>query len=283
MSTQIGLKRIGQRILRRLTHIPGYRSAWSKLPVGSIDTRVHYGIFPRPHYAYGTYAAADLARRLRVRAISVVEFGVAGGRSLVALECIAQEISQETGVDISVFGFDSGTGMPSPRDYRDLPYVWGEGFYKMDEARLRARLKATKLVLGDVKHTVPNFISEGGFPPLGFIAFDLDYYSSTKEALQIFDGESATRLPRVYCYFDDIMWPEYACHNEYIGELCAIREFNAENSANRALCPVHMMPYMFAHRAGWHEQIYVLHDFHHPMYATNITRRTDEDTQMRLD
>ena len=29
----------------------------------------------------------------------------------------------------------------------------------------------------------------------------------------------ATRLPRVYCYFDDIAGPEIACMNEYMGEL----------------------------------------------------------------
>ncbi len=40
------------------------------------------------------------------------------------------------------------------------------------------------------------------------LAFDLDYYSSTKTALQLFEGGPESRLPRVYCYFDDIMWPE---------------------------------------------------------------------------
>lgn len=33
-------------------------------------------------------------------------------------------------------------------------------------------------------------------------------------------------LPRVYCYFDDVVWPEFACHNEFTGELHAIHEYN---------------------------------------------------------
>jgi hypothetical protein len=59
--------------------------------------------------------------------------------------------------------------------------------------------------------------------PVGFVAFDLDYYSSTTVAFRVFEKE---HLPRVHCYFDDTIWPESAYHNEYIGELCAIREFN---------------------------------------------------------
>jgi hypothetical protein len=51
-------------------------------------------VFPRPQYAYGVFHAADLAKRLGVSAISVIEFGVAGGLGLLALENIAASISQ---------------------------------------------------------------------------------------------------------------------------------------------------------------------------------------------
>lgn len=37
----------------------------------------------RPNYAYCTYHAADLARRLGIPRISVIEFGVAGGNGLL--------------------------------------------------------------------------------------------------------------------------------------------------------------------------------------------------------
>jgi hypothetical protein len=238
-----------------------------------MSTRVRYGISSRPHYAYGVFSAAILARNLGLRKISVIEFGVAGGRGLVALESISAEVSQELGVDIKVFGFDSGQGMPPPVDYRDLPFMWSEGDYQMDPERLRANLKNATLLLGDVTETVPAF-AESGAPPIGFVAFDLDYYSSTKQAFRLFDADEGSRLPRVFCYFDDIS-SDVGCHNEFVGELCAIREFNLEHEEKK-LSPIHLLQYMLPHSARWNEQIYVLHDFRHTLYCTNVTRSNSD-------
>jgi hypothetical protein len=237
--------------------------------MGSLETRVRYGVFDRPHYAYGVYFAADLARRLGLKAISVIEFGVAGGRGLVALERIAGAVAAELGVQIHVVGFDSGRGMPAPVDYRDLPHVWGAGFYQMDVQKLRSTLlPSTELVLGPIEETVPVWTPKAS---IGFVAFDLDYYSSTKTAFRLFECESPdVCLPRVYCYFDDLMWPEHACHNEYMGELCAIREFNEEHG-NRKICPIHMLRHIRAHEDPWNEMMYVCHDFAHPLYNANLT------------
>lgn len=268
-------------ILRRLTQIPGARSFWQRFPVGPLDLRVQYGISSRPNYAYGVYAAADLAVKLGLPAISAIEFGVAGGRGLLALESIATEVSHALGVKIAVYGFDSGEGMPAPQDYRDLPHVWDQGFYKMDQAALKVSLKHATLVLGDVASTVPAFLKTSDLPPVGFVSFDLDYYSSTKMALRLFEGGPETHLPRAYCYFDDLMWPEIACHNEYMGELCAIREFNDEHT-HMKVSPIHMFSHMRPHPAPWNEQMYVLHDFQHPLYSVNITPKDTRNTQLPL-
>jgi hypothetical protein len=274
---------IPERILVRLAQIPGVRSLWHRFPIGSVDTRARYGIFLRPHYAYGVYSAASLAKSLNLSGISVIEFGVAGGRGLQALESIARTIGEHIGIRITVAGFDSGKGMPEPVDYRDLPHVWGKGFYSMDEQKLRAKLSPkTELILGDVKETAPRWLSRGDILPLGFVAFDLDYYSSTVAAFRVFDNENVdSRLPRVYCYFDDIIWPEIACHNEYTGELCAIREFNEDHEFKK-ICPLHRLGRMRVHDERWNDQIYVLHDFKHPSYCTNVTPSEDEYTQTHL-
>jgi hypothetical protein len=266
-----------------LTLSPDVRSLWRRFPIGSVDTRVRYGIFSRPHYAYGVYWASWLAKRLKLDGISAIEFGVAGGRGLLALQSIARVIGDDMRIRIAVAGFDSGTGLPEPLDYRDLPHIWGKGFHLMDEPKLRAKLSpATELVLGEVKETVPRWLSRSDTLPLGFVAFDLDYYSSTLAALRVFDNENVnSRLPRVYCYFDDIIWPEPACHNEYTGELRAIREFN-ERHEHQKLCPLHRLDRMRAHQEIWNHQIYVLHDFTHPLYCTNVTPSTDEYTQKPL-
>ena len=66
--------------------------------------------------------------------------------------------------------------------------MWGEGFYQMDVGkRLRAKLKEARLILGDVEETIPSFLPAIKHP-IGFVAFDLDYYSSTKKRISSLGG-----------------------------------------------------------------------------------------------
>ena len=199
----------------------------------------------------------------------------------MAVERIAKEVTATTGVQISVFGFDTGEGMPPPVDYRDLPHVWDQGFFKMDQLALKQSLTSASLILGDVSNTVSSFLESENLSPIGFVAFDLDYYSSTRAALRLFEGPATTRLPRVYCYFDDIVWPEIACHNEYLGELCAIREFNVEHTQLK-VAPIHLFSQTQPHAYQWHHQIYVLHDFLHAQYAVNVTPKAERHTQLPI-
>jgi hypothetical protein len=275
-----GMYYVKRKVLRQVSRLPGARLLWSKMHLGSLETRVFLGVGARPMYTHGIYSAAALAKQLGVPGISVIEFGVSGGQGLLAMEKAAAEVEQHFGVAIDVFGFDTGGGMPAPTDYRDLPYVWGQGFYKMDVERLQARLKKAHLVLGDVEETVSGFLP-GLRYPIGFVAFDLDYYSSTKKAFRVWDGPPETRLPRAICYFDDIVWPERAYHNEYLGELCAIREYNLDHSEMK-LCPIHQFGRTQPHSSAWHDQMYVLHDFRHPLYCVNITPPDPAFTQSPL-
>jgi hypothetical protein len=103
------------------------------------------------------------------------------------MENIADAVSRDTKVDIEIYGFDTGTGNPPPEDYRDVPFVWREGQFRIDEAELRRRLRRAKLLIGDVGQSVRNFTREYSMAPIGFIAFDMDYYSSTKRALPLLD------------------------------------------------------------------------------------------------
>jgi hypothetical protein len=173
--------------------------------------------------------AAQQAVQQKVDEIAVVEFGVAGGNGLMALQEEAAAVERETGVRIKVFGFDNGpNGLPTfIGDHRDHPDAWQPGDYAMDEAKLRARLAPrTTLILGNVRDTVPAFVNQGLAPPIGFMAIDLDLYSSTVQALNILSLPSAKMLHRVFIYFDDI---ELTICHRYAGELLAIDEFNRTN------------------------------------------------------
>ena len=96
--------------LSQLTRIPGVRSAWRRLGIGSITQRVDFDIWDRPHYAFGVHRAAQLAKALGHEAVTVIEFGVAGGRGLLALEKLAAIMSREIGIRVDVAGFDTGVG-----------------------------------------------------------------------------------------------------------------------------------------------------------------------------
>jgi hypothetical protein len=223
----------------------------------------------RPYYAYSLLHAADLARSLKIKSISAFEFGVAGGTGLVLLEKHAEIITKLTGVKIEIYGFDIEKGMPEPADYRDVPFVWQKGFYKMDKKLLQGKLKkSTKLILGDVKTTLPKFLKTQ-FAPIGFIAFDMDYYTPTKVAFKMFDIPSSKRLPRVFCYFDDVIGNEEEILCEYIGEPLAIKEFNAEHPTKK-LSLINGLAYKRVFTAAWNKMIYVMHDFKHPQYNTYV-------------
>jgi hypothetical protein len=189
-----------------------------------------WGATQMAQYLVGVLAAADEAHREGVDAISVIEFGVASGEGLRLLEKHADAVERATGVRIAVFGFDTGTGLPAPiGDYRDHPDIWQPGEFQMAHSSLAEKLtNRTKLVLGNVQTTVPLFVAEGTAPPVGFISFDLDFYSSTCDALKVLSLPGKRTLNRVFLYFDDIN--NYWSHS-YAGERLAIREFNEANES----------------------------------------------------
>jgi hypothetical protein len=253
-----------------------------RLPIGSHELRCALDLYPRPHYAYGVQQAAVLAQRLGVPRISVLEFGVAGGQGLVELDRIARRSTAATGVRIDVYGFDRGLGLPKPTDYRDLPYIWREGDFTMDVDALRAYVPRATLVLGDIEDTVPVFLAQQEPAPIGFVSIDVDYYSSTAAALRLFSAGHSHFLPRVFCYFDDTVGDEdQIIHNEFVGELCAIRELNAQEDRLK-LAPVNGLRHKRVVGAPWNDLIYVLHRFDHPDYARYVGKHESEAAQLPL-
>lgn len=215
-----------------------------------------------PQYRWGTLCAAALAQTLGYERISVIEFGVAGGNGLVALEGYARLAEEASGVRIDTYGFDTGIGLPKPTDYRDLPQLWSEGYFSMDPDRLRRRLTRAELRLGPVASTVPEFV-ENAPAPIGFVSFDLDMYSSTVDAFGIFRASHDLVLPRVVCYFDDIIG---FSHGDFTGERLAIAEFNAQEEL-RKISKIYGLRYVLDLDRWWVEMMYMAHFFGHERYT----------------
>jgi hypothetical protein len=231
----------------------------------------------RPNYTWSVLHAASIAARTGRERVSVLEFGVAGGNGLVAMEAAAAEAERRLGVGIDVYGFDTGEGLPPPRDHRDAPFLMDGGDFPMDVDLLRSRLERASLVLGDVSETIPGFLASGP-APIGFISFDLDYYSSTRDALEILRGDHGTLMPRVLCYFDDTHGYPWG---DYNGARLAISEYN-DAGGERKLAELHGLRYLLPPSESaqrWPEAMYVAHAFDHPDYnapeGTELVRRLD--------
>jgi hypothetical protein len=220
----------------------------------------------RRSYAWGVLHGANLAKSLGIPRISVLEFGVAGGNGLVELERIAARVEQVLGgIQIDIYGFDTGEGLPAPRDYRDTPNLNMGGTLKMDRAKLEKRLSRAKLVLGNVEATMPTFMKSNP-APVAFMACDFVHYTSTVHGLKFLEGKPDMLLPRVHCYFDDIMG---FTHSDYNGERLAIHEFNACHEM-RKLSPIFGLKYYLPERYAnemWPEKYWLAHLFDHPRYA----------------
>lgn len=242
-----------------------FRRFLMRFPIGSWERRLRSAAVRRPHYAWCLYYAALQAKGLGYHAITVVELGVAGGNGLLCLCDHANHVLKELGVEIRLTGFDSGGGLPTTRDIRDLHYVWPAGSFEMDRAALESRLAGrANLIFGNVSETIPRW-QPPAEAPLGCVMFDLDLYTSTRDALPLLT--KANVLPRMWCYFDDIRgYPDMAL-TDYIGEGAAIREFN--DDPQRSVLRDNISPARVFHgipHEPWHEQIYIYHRLTHPQY-----------------
>ncbi|MFZ0273387.1 MAG: hypothetical protein WB524_26355 [Acidobacteriaceae bacterium] len=246
------------------------RRLLQRFPIGSWEWRLRVGAVRRPHYAWCLHYAALQARGLGYRAMTVVELGVAGGSGLLCLCDHAAQVRKELGIDIRLVGFDSGGGLPTTTDVRDLHYLWPAGSFEMDRVALEKRLGGgAEVILGDVSQTIPRW-QPSAEAPLGCVMFDLDLYSSTRDALPLLTKTNV--LPRVWCYFDDIHGDPNMALTDFIGEGAAVREFNALPERS-VLCDNVSPAHIFAGTSPeiWHQKMYIYHRLSHPQYETCLS------------
>ena len=222
-------------------------------------------------YAYSLWCAANQAKNLGYDKISAIEFGVASGEGLIAMEWHARAMERFFGISIDVYGFDSGDGLPESQIYKDAPYLWPVGtFMQQDIKKRMQRFLKAKFVLGDVKDTAKTFIDEYKPAPIGVISVDVDLYSSTVPILEMLKNNDEHFLPRVMMYFDDILWD-----SSFNGELLAVKEFNqatetmkiAPESLYESTNNFPLRVYDNYHK-GHHmfNNIKINHRFNHPKY-----------------
>jgi hypothetical protein len=228
---------------------------------GSFRTKVSFDLVVRQHLAFGLLKAADWAKECGIDKVAAIEFGVANGAGLINMCDIAARVTKATGVSFEIAGFDTGMGMPPPRDFRDHPEFYGAGDFPMQNTeQLKKRLpNNATLVLGEISETIKSYMDSCA--TIGFISMDVDYYHSTVDALKLLDETPDRYLPWIVMYFDDV---EYDRHNSFCGELGAIQEFNAGHT-NRKITRFNCLRQQrLFQRATWINHMYIAHVFDHP-------------------
>lgn len=221
-----------------------------------------------PNYLYGMLAAARTAVAIGSDSFSAVEFGVAGGNGLRALERWAEYVERRFPLKVAVFGLDSGAGLLPPNDPKDCGYALLPGEFPMNETKLRHALTRAELVLGPVEETVSSFMARarsGDIPPIGFVAHDLDVFTGTASALEALSTDAGALLPRVPMYFDDLSGYPYT---DEVGEWAAISRFN-QNSVQRKIGRIVNLGDSLgglARARTWPRHFFLLHVFDHPQY-----------------
>ncbi len=236
---------------------------------GSFRSKVNFDLIVRAQHAFGLMQAADWAKESGIPRLSVIEFGVANGAGLVNLCRIAQKVTEATGIKFDIYGFDTGTGMPPPRDFRDHPEYYRCGDFPMqDPAALQSLLpENARLILGSIRDTVAAFMPSA---PIGFVSIDVDYYFSTVDALQVLCGPPDHYLPWVILYLDDL---EFDGHNEYCGELLAAKEF-AQKHPLRPITRYNLLRQKrIFQRALWIDHMYMAHVLDHPARSQAIAKQ----------
>jgi hypothetical protein len=246
----------------------------NKLTFLKSSLQVELNISNRPNYAYCLFHAAKLAKKLNYKAFSVIEFGVAGGNGLYFIENFANKISKELDINIEVYGFTLENGLSTPDGYKDLPYWFAQGYFSTDKEKLFNKVKKSKIIFGDVKETTKDFFKKYNPAPLGVVFNDLDYFSSTLNSFNIFNSETKNYLPRIFCYFDDIIGSENEMYGEFTGELAAINEFNKINGNKKIFLNQNLV---CQSNEVWRYQIYYYHNFIHEKYNDFI----GEEEQLR--
>jgi hypothetical protein len=239
---------------------------------GSFRARVAHDLVIRPHNAFGILQAADQAACMGLKEITLLEFGVAAGAGLMNMARVARQVTRVTGVSFQIFGFDTGAGMPPPCDFRDHPDLYGTGDFPMDVAALKSILPPNvSLMIGNISEKVPEFLARiDAVAPIGYVVFDVDYYSSTREALAVLTAaDPAKYLPLTYAYFDDMHQP---AHNSWCGEFLAIEEFNAAHSMRKIERDRFLADRRVYRRADWIKQMFSLQVLDHPLRMGSAPR-----------
>lgn len=262
--SRIWRERAGEPILYNLASI-------AVAAFGTITQKIDYDLVPRQPYAFGLQQAFAFAAKERdklgIKRLVFVEFGVASGAGLLNICRVGAALSRHHDMPFRCIGFDAGSGMPAPVDYRDHPEKYLDGdFAAHDQLALARALPSNASVLyGPIRDRLGELrdaLEPGDF--IGFVSIDVDYWSSTTDALRLFDDQDVSFLPRMPVYLDDV---NNIDHHPFAGELLAVDEFNHDRPHRKVTKMNGLRNWRLFKNALWLDQMYWMLDLQHHYFS----------------
>ena len=221
------------------------------------------GRLPRPHYALGVFLSAYLAHELSVKKIAILEFGCWQGEALFDLERFASDVESiiDIEIEIEIYGFEGGKGLPESSDYKDRLYQFSPGEMKTGSGNYFDQLRRAKIFFGEFNKSVFEFMN-CDHAPIGCIFNDADYFSSTLDSLEVLK-DAKSLMPKIYLYFDDLNFS-----SSFTGELGAINTFNQLNELKIETIP-ELAEYLSLYWNKWivlGKRFFMVHNFNHKDY-----------------
>lgn len=181
------------------------------------------------HYPMGLAHGVLQALYSGYNKITAIEFGVGTGGSFRNLLKAAEYYRKEFGLEIEIYGFDNGTGLPNPiPGYKDHPEIWSQGQFVAPNLEVwQTQLPQwAHFIIGDINKTVNEFSKKfaESDSKIAFVSVDVDYYSSSAAAFKIFEMPATCYVPAVPIHMDDII--SLITFSKYAGQELAINEFN---------------------------------------------------------
>lgn len=260
-------ERLGEPLIYNIASIP-------VALFGSVVRKIDYDLLPRQPYAFGLQQAFEFAaahrEKLAIKRLVIIEFGVASGAGLLNLCRLSERLSAHYGVECRIVGFDTGEGMPPPVDYRDHPEKYLDGdFVPHDTAALESALPANASVIyGNVGETLAK-LELGPGEVVGFVSIDVDYWSSARDCLTLFDKTATRFLPKTPVYLDDV---NNVDHHSFAGELLAVSEFNEAHERRKIVRMNGLRNWRIFKNALWLDQMFWFFDFDHSYFTRGYHR-----------
>ena len=181
------------------------------------------------HYPMGLAHGVLQALYSGYTKITAIEFGVGTGGSFRNLLKAAEYYRQQFNIEIEIYGFDNGTGLPDPiPGYKDHPEIWSQGQFVAPNLEVwQTQLPPwAHFVVGDINKTISKFKEKFAQDDskIAFVSVDVDYYSSSAAAFKIFEMPATCYVPAVPIHMDDII--SLITFSKYAGQELAINEFN---------------------------------------------------------